>query len=378
MDKMEILTWILPLTFKKVINLYGLQNMILDFDRQLNNIQYATNKREIQSHGLNVCTQMENCLKETLHIYGYIFAKNKYPTLFEQKGIEIRNNTTFGNAIYFLSQLNHFLRDNQLKERFNKYFNRNYVVIRPCNDPIYRSLKELKELRNMIAHDLTNNLSSIDVYKSKVNQAIRLALDIATHFKDGELFPAIVKFVGRTENQDFLLYSYEDEVGKIYKFKTNTIVSEEYIKNPCYTFYSSKQTVLIPTHLSINNLGLEKASSNIRELSKAEEEEEKTAKPFAFLKNSQTGELYILNENNELNAGRSRENNVVLKQSSISRKHFSISINQNKAILKDMGSSYGTYLNNKKITSPIPLNHQDEIKIGVKPEEVVFIYEEIK
>lgn len=359
-----------------MINLYGLQNMILDFDRQLNNIQYATNKREIQSHGLNVCTQIENFLKETLHIYGYIFAENKYPTLFEQKGIAIRNNTTFGNAIYFLSQLNRFLRENQLKERFNNYFNRNYVVIKPYNDPIYRSLKELKELRNMIAHDLTNNLSSIDVYKRKVNEAIRLALDIATHFKEQELFPAIVKFVGRTESQDFLLYSYEDEVGKIYKFKTSNIVSEEYIKNPCYTFYSSKQTVLIPTYISINKLGLEKASSNIRELSEAEEEQ--TAKPFAFLKNSQTGDLYILNENNELNAGRSRENNVVLKQSSISRKHFSISINQNKAILRDMGSSYGTYLNNIKITSPTPLNHQDEIKIGVRPEEVVFIYEEIE
>jgi len=47
--------------------------------------------------------------------------------------------------------------------------------------------------------------------------------------------------------------------------------------------------------------------------------------------------------------GRNPDCNIALDFSGISRKHFSIQMTDDKAVVSDLGSANGTYLNNQKI-----------------------------
>lgn len=62
--------------------------------------------------------------------------------------------------------------------------------------------------------------------------------------------------------------------------------------------------------------------------------------------------------------GRSHENTIAADFRGVSRKHFQIDLKEDAAYLSDMGSSNGTYLNNKKVEKPTIMNRGDIIKIG--------------
>jgi two-component system cell cycle response regulator len=64
--------------------------------------------------------------------------------------------------------------------------------------------------------------------------------------------------------------------------------------------------------------------------------------------------------------GRNAENNIALDFQGVSRNHFSITLNSktNQVILKDLGSSNGTFLNNQKVETATFLRRADIIKIG--------------
>jgi len=62
--------------------------------------------------------------------------------------------------------------------------------------------------------------------------------------------------------------------------------------------------------------------------------------------------------------GRNPDCNIALDFSGISRKHFSIQMTDDKAVVHDLGSANGTYLNNQKLEQPSPLKRADIIKVG--------------
>ncbi|MBY0516853.1 MAG: GGDEF domain-containing protein [Bacteriovoracaceae bacterium] len=64
-------------------------------------------------------------------------------------------------------------------------------------------------------------------------------------------------------------------------------------------------------------------------------------------------------------AGRNPDCQVPLDFQGISRKHFTITADESDVvILKDLGSSNGTYLNNQKLEGSAPLKRGDMIKVG--------------
>ena len=62
--------------------------------------------------------------------------------------------------------------------------------------------------------------------------------------------------------------------------------------------------------------------------------------------------------------GRNSYHDIVIDDELASRDHAYIVIEKNKYKIGDMGSSNGTFLNNKKISSPKVLNDGDKISIG--------------
>jgi DNA-binding winged helix-turn-helix (wHTH) protein len=62
--------------------------------------------------------------------------------------------------------------------------------------------------------------------------------------------------------------------------------------------------------------------------------------------------------------GRGRRVAVWLDSPTISRRHAKIVITAASAALEDLGSRNGTYLRGEKVTSPVPLNDGDEIRVG--------------
>lgn len=63
--------------------------------------------------------------------------------------------------------------------------------------------------------------------------------------------------------------------------------------------------------------------------------------------------------------GRSSENDIVLDDSSISRRHALIELGQQGATLADLESRNGTKLSGRKISQPVLLTHEAHIKMGI-------------
>ena len=72
----------------------------------------------------------------------------------------------------------------------------------------------------------------------------------------------------------------------------------------------------------------------------------------------------------KLSLGRSSENDVVIKDPFISKKHFNIIKDEEQFFIEDLGSSNGTYLNKQKLTDAGKLVNGDIIGIG----ELEFIF----
>jgi two-component system cell cycle response regulator len=62
--------------------------------------------------------------------------------------------------------------------------------------------------------------------------------------------------------------------------------------------------------------------------------------------------------------GRNPDCSIPLDFHGISRRHFTISVDDSEVTLTDLASANGTYLNNNKVTAPLVLKRGDMIKIG--------------
>lgn len=71
----------------------------------------------------------------------------------------------------------------------------------------------------------------------------------------------------------------------------------------------------------------------------------------------------IVTEKKRLSIGRTRENDIVLENRGVSRKHAMIEFNNSAAVIIDNESLNGTFVNNRKITEEV-LRDEDVITIG--------------
>jgi pSer/pThr/pTyr-binding forkhead associated (FHA) protein len=75
------------------------------------------------------------------------------------------------------------------------------------------------------------------------------------------------------------------------------------------------------------------------------------------------GEAFdLLNE--VMSIGRESDNDIILKDSEISRNHARISRKGGVYVLEDLGSSNGTFVNQHRLTAPRKLVAGDEIGVG--------------
>jgi putative serine protease PepD len=65
-----------------------------------------------------------------------------------------------------------------------------------------------------------------------------------------------------------------------------------------------------------------------------------------------------------LSIGRSVENAIKLDGDAVSRKHATLDVANGKFILQDLGSSNGTYINDKRISGSVELRDGDRLRIG--------------
>jgi diguanylate cyclase (GGDEF)-like protein len=81
-----------------------------------------------------------------------------------------------------------------------------------------------------------------------------------------------------------------------------------------------------------------------------------------FLKGHLLGKLCTLEKGITV-LGRSAQADIPLKDSGVSREHSEIKVDGEKVIIKDLGSTNGTFVNNKRITRHV-LNDGDKIQIS--------------
>jgi pSer/pThr/pTyr-binding forkhead associated (FHA) protein len=66
----------------------------------------------------------------------------------------------------------------------------------------------------------------------------------------------------------------------------------------------------------------------------------------------------------ELTIGRAEKCQIVLDDSYVSQMHARIFTNDDGVVVEDMGSTNGTYVNRRRITSPTKVTRGDRVKIG--------------
>ena len=71
----------------------------------------------------------------------------------------------------------------------------------------------------------------------------------------------------------------------------------------------------------------------------------------------------IVTEKKRISIGRTHDNDIVLENRGVSRKHAMIEFNDNAAVIIDNESLNGTFVNNRKVTEEV-LRNEDTITIG--------------
>ena len=66
----------------------------------------------------------------------------------------------------------------------------------------------------------------------------------------------------------------------------------------------------------------------------------------------------------EITIGRVQGNDIVLPKGNVSKRHARIVLKDSKFIIVDLKSTNGTYVNGRKITSPLVVKDSDKIYIG--------------
>ena len=82
-----------------------------------------------------------------------------------------------------------------------------------------------------------------------------------------------------------------------------------------------------------------------------------------------TGREHVLSDD-VITIGRAVENDVVVTSRRVSREHARLRREGWRAILEDLGSTNGTFLNGERILNPVELRDEDRIRVG----DVTFVF----
>src|SRR4029077_11810669 len=86
---------------------------------------------------------------------------------------------------------------------------------------------------------------------------------------------------------------------------------------------------------------------------------------FAIVVNEKGGEQKRLEvDKPEETIGRVQGNDIILPKGNVSKRHSRIVLKAGKFIIVDLKSTNGTYVNGRKITSPLVIKGSDKIYIG--------------
>src|SRR5882724_9922433 len=86
---------------------------------------------------------------------------------------------------------------------------------------------------------------------------------------------------------------------------------------------------------------------------------------FAIVVNEKGGEQKRLEfDKPEVTIGRVQGNDIILPKGNVSKRHSRIVLKDGKFIIVDLKSTNGTYVNGRKITSPLVVKDSDKIYIG--------------
>ena len=88
----------------------------------------------------------------------------------------------------------------------------------------------------------------------------------------------------------------------------------------------------------------------------------KAPKKVAVVEGPLKGKSYELGE--ELTIGRAEKCHIMVDDTYVSQVHARIYANGETYVVEDLGSTNGTYLNRRRITSPEELSRGDRVKIG--------------
>ena len=89
---------------------------------------------------------------------------------------------------------------------------------------------------------------------------------------------------------------------------------------------------------------------------------ESTAKQAPFLTDPTGREHLLTGEITSI--GRAVENDIVITSKRISREHAQVRREGWRVILQDLGSTNGTFLNQRRVRQPVMLAPDDEIRLG--------------
>ncbi|KAA0214933.1 MAG: FHA domain-containing protein [Leptolyngbya sp. PLA3] len=72
-----------------------------------------------------------------------------------------------------------------------------------------------------------------------------------------------------------------------------------------------------------------------------------------------------MEEGSDILIGRSgKKNDIILNDEHVSRRHVRIVVRGGRHLIEDLGSRWGTYVNDERVESPTLLAHGDEIRVG--------------
>ena len=86
-------------------------------------------------------------------------------------------------------------------------------------------------------------------------------------------------------------------------------------------------------------------------------------RPLGTLTVQQTGQGHSLSKS-YITIGRVQSNDIILNDADVSRQHFSLTWDGQQYVVKDLGSTNGTFVNGLPVREPTILTPGDDIYVG--------------